>query len=369
MSTAEQIQKAFQSCGHDEQQLVDTIEALALQQGTVVHQEVFQYLFRRRINPQRAQRYWQESLARWKTRNQEQAGAQTLKTAMFDYLQSVAGEQLESVSDGVTGLYTAEYLGAHLTQLIASHRNKARNFQLGILQIGIDQKKEIDAVCSPLGSDQCLRILGRLIKKHIRDMDSAAWNDKGLFSVVLPYATRPQVFAISERIRNAVNREDFPGQWSYAGQKLTVSIGLATYPQDSLHPKRLLQFAETQLHEAEKRGDCSFPVEAERRRNERQCTYSMLEVSATNGTSLLAPAMAIDVSPTGIGISCDASIAEGRLVKLKFKRPYWPIDRELECHVRRINLGDSSQISRFGLEFTNPEPGLIPPFGTAPHCA
>lgn len=42
MSTAEQIQKAFQSCSHDVQQLVDTIEALALQQGTVVHQGAFQ---------------------------------------------------------------------------------------------------------------------------------------------------------------------------------------------------------------------------------------------------------------------------------------------------------------------------------------
>jgi hypothetical protein len=80
-------------------------------------------------------------------------------------------------------------------------------------------------------------------------------------------------------------------------------------------------------------------------------------------------ARAIDISSKGIGIGCDAPILEVNPLKLKFKRPYRSVDREVDSHVRRISLGDDGRIPRLWLELISPEPGLIPPFGNASHCA
>jgi len=158
-----------------------------------------------------------------------------------------------------------------------------------------------------------------------------------------------------------VEKESFPGQWSLPNENLTVSIGLADYPQDGMHPGSLLRFAEEQLELAQATGNRCVPNEAERRRETRRKVCTMVEVEYSDKSGFM-PAMAVDISSGGMAIGGDLALKAGMPLTIRFKAPFWPKDRTVQGLVRQSSLLSYNKLPRFGLEFLQKENFLIPPF-------
>lgn len=360
MNFISDLRQILQKWGDDQPELVNAVEAFARQHGDAVYQEIFRLLFDRDLDPQRAARYWREALARWDSQDPRVPGQKLLKAALFDYLQNIAGDRVGSVRDGLTGLFTPSYGRAHLDKLLAAKRSRANAPPLSILVLAIDRYQQLLNTAGQADLDRCIRQLSALLRRHIRDMDSASWLEQGRFCVILPDASRSQSYAIAERIRCAVEEETFPGTAGLPGGKLTVSTGLAGCPEDGRLPGPLLRFAEEQLALAQTIGNRCFPGEAERRRETRRKVHAPVEVAYAEHGGFM-PAMALDISPCGMAIGGNLALKTGVPLTVRFQAPDWPGDRTVRALVRESSLLGNDKHPRFGLEFLKEEP-LPAPF-------
>ncbi|MGI8555603.1 MAG: diguanylate cyclase, partial [Pyrinomonadaceae bacterium] len=127
-------------------------------------------------------------------------------------------EQL-SITDALTGLLNRRYLEERLAEEIS--RSQRYGYPVGFMMIDVDEFKSYnDRFTHPEG-DKALKIVGRLMKETLRGADVAARYGGEEFSILLPQTNLAEVHTIAERIREKIEREDFPNR------QVTVSIGVA----------------------------------------------------------------------------------------------------------------------------------------------
>jgi diguanylate cyclase (GGDEF)-like protein len=162
--------------------------------------------------------------------------------------------------DLLTGLYN--HMHFH-EQLQTEVRRAARSgSKLCVLAMDVDRFKSIDDLLGhPIG-DSVLRQLGALLREHLRSADVAARHGGDEIAVILPETDLEGGLAVAERIRAAVEQhafsaatleemlaDDFAADGS-ATMNLTVTIGLAAYPDHHPAADGLIVAADTALAQA-----------------------------------------------------------------------------------------------------------------------
>ncbi len=144
--------------------------------------------------------------------------------------------------DGLTGLFNHSAFQGRLSQELARGRRYLR--PCAVLMIDLDDFKNYnDAHGHPAG-DRLLRRSGRLLKQHIREMDTAARYGGDEFAVILPETSRDSAFVAGERLC----------QLFEAKERVTVSVGVASFPDDAETPSQLVSRADRALYLAKAKG-------------------------------------------------------------------------------------------------------------------
>lgn len=354
------IRQTFEACGNDEPRLLEAIETLARQQGEEVYREVLRYLLRRDFDAQRAGRYWREALARWESTAKVKGGHLRIRAALLDYLHNVVGEKLASVSDGLTGLYSWACGRNYAEKLLIYLRRSKSDKSLALVLLDLDLFRQYNDLCGPMEGDRALRQVADVLRRHVREMDVVARYDDGDFALVLPNSDRMQAFAVAERIRFTVEKAVFPGQERLPGGNLTLSCGIAAFPEDGDSAHALIREAARALAEAKKGRNRICPMKQDRRREQRRKVFSVVEVAPANEAPFFT-AMAFDISSNGIALGCDAEVAPGTDLQLRFRRPFWPQDREVPGTVRQARRDAASGVLHLGLEFADTAGDLCKP--------
>lgn len=156
-----------------------------------------------------------------------------------------------ALKDPLTSLYNRrEFFERFEQEFLRSHR---ANEPLSVMMIDIDHFKQInDTYSHPVG-DSVLKEVALRIKANVRQMDIVSRYGGEEFVVILPVCKSQDAFDIGERIRKEVaskpvfvNRLEIP---------VTVSVGIASYPEVASSEKQLLQSAdEALLFQAKKGG-------------------------------------------------------------------------------------------------------------------
>ncbi len=152
--------------------------------------------------------------------------------------------------DALTGLPNRTYLQERLGNL---HRSaEAQCVGYSLLLLDLDHFKIINDRFGHATGDQVLAQVGRRIVHNLREVDTVGrWGGEE-FLCLLPQVDLGLAEEIAERIRFGLEAEpvDFQGRQV----RVTASIGVATYPQDGLHPDALLAKADAALYEAKRSG-------------------------------------------------------------------------------------------------------------------
>lgn len=358
----QQVRDLFKNWGSDEKGLVETLDTLALCRGEEVYREIFRFLTGRDFEASIASRYWREALVRWESAASLRPAQQHVRGALLDYLHHVVGEKFDSVSDGLTGLFTRAFGKHHLEKLLAhSHSQKCRQ-PLALILLDIDGFREYNDRCGSPAGDRALRQLADLLRQKVRDLDVAARYGGTTFALILPDRNRVQACATAEKVRSAAARMSFPGPQPSTSRTLTVSCGVAAFPQDGDTVSKLCREAERQLGQAKQVRNTVRPARMERRQSQRQPICSLVEFAA-GGKSSFIPALATDISRGGIAFGCDMELAPGTPLHLRFRQPYWPQDREVAGTVRQVRREGPQGVTRIGLEFAmaDNDPLRLPP--------
>jgi two-component system cell cycle response regulator len=168
-----------------------------------------------------------------------------------------------AVNDGLTGLYNQTYFKTFLALEIK--RAERQHYPIGLMMIDIDNFKHINDRHGHLTGDLIVRELSQLLKSNVREIDLSARYGGDEFAAVFPYADRAMVGQIAQRIQASV------GQWrallepSLQGDPITISIGVAFYPEQATSMESLIRRADEALYQAKKTGKsrCCFFGEAE----------------------------------------------------------------------------------------------------------
>jgi diguanylate cyclase (GGDEF)-like protein len=102
--------------------------------------------------------------------------------------------------------------------------------------------------------DEALRIITRLLKDSVRDVDFIARYGGEEFAIILLDTAKDQGIPIAEKIRKTVEVHPFPHEENQPGGKLTISIGMAAFPEDAEDMEGLIRCADEALYLAKKKG-------------------------------------------------------------------------------------------------------------------
>jgi putative two-component system response regulator len=160
------------------------------------------------------------------------------------------------VFDTSMGLHREPYFQAIFAMAMAQVRRNGEPLTIGILGVDLRSPENEQPDFSP--SEGTLRELGALIKRNIRELDIATHSGGGLFPLILSRTRAELARTAAERIRKAM--ED-----SSKG-KATVSVGLASFPEDGLDEETVVgRAADAYLHAVAAGGNRVFCFEGPKR--------------------------------------------------------------------------------------------------------
>jgi diguanylate cyclase (GGDEF)-like protein len=149
-------------------------------------------------------------------------------------------------TDNLTGLYNRRYLLDQLDREFArAHRNAS---SLSLVMTDLDELKAINDCFGHHEGDVVLRKLGRILKQNTRASDTAARWGGDEFVLLAPDTDSRSAYTIGERIRSQVEH----CRPKIAGRELTVSlsIGIATYPEHASTLTELIKRADEAMYSA-----------------------------------------------------------------------------------------------------------------------
>ena len=149
-----------------------------------------------------------------------------------------------AVTDELTNLFNVRYFRQRLVTEIA----KAFNSCLSLLFIDIDYFKIYNDLFGHLEGDKVLKEIGKILKNSFRAYDIVARYGGEEFTVILPGMNKEKATEVAERIRLTIKETKIPGEEKLPGGKLTVTIGVASFPDDATSAEELIDLADKALY-------------------------------------------------------------------------------------------------------------------------
>jgi two-component system, cell cycle response regulator len=173
-----------------------------------------------------------------------QAGDALLRARLFDETERLA------TTDGLTGLVNHRTFQARLDEhLLAAERYGKK---LSLLLCDIDHFKSVnDTYGHPVG-DQVLRAVARTLANEARGTDVVARYGGEEFAVVMPETDTGGALVIAERIRERVGALVL--ETEQGPLRVTMSLGVATFPDDAARKAGLVERADGCLYHAKRHG-------------------------------------------------------------------------------------------------------------------
>jgi diguanylate cyclase (GGDEF)-like protein len=156
-----------------------------------------------------------------------------------------------SIRDPLTGLFNRRYMEEALA--LELHRSKRNTAQLAVIMVDIDHFKKFNDDFGHDGGDAVLRALGEFLKKQVRGSDIACRYGGEEFMLILSPSTSDGALLRAQRIREDVRLLGV----SHAERDLgaiTLSLGLAIFPDHSSDPTALVKAADLALFQAKRGG-------------------------------------------------------------------------------------------------------------------
>ena len=152
-----------------------------------------------------------------------------------------------AVTDSLTGLYVRRYFIVKLQEEL--HRAERYSKGFSIVMADLDRFKHVNDSFGHTAGDRALKLVAKFLQKNIRDVDVIARYGGEEFVFLLPEADKEEAYTVSERLRSKlaeVRFDELP--------PITVSLGIASYPEDSDDIDQLIKKADAALYSAKQSG-------------------------------------------------------------------------------------------------------------------
>jgi putative two-component system response regulator len=160
----------------------------------------------------------------------------------------------QAVTDGLTGLATHGFLKETLQRELGGARR--HGLPLALIFADIDHFKEVNETHGHAAGDRVLKDVAQTIRKCTRSFDTVARYGGEEFAILLSQTDRAGARILAERMRSAVEGMAIPLDDTAKSDRLrlTISLGVAGFPDDAADSESLLQHADEAMYAAKQAG-------------------------------------------------------------------------------------------------------------------
>lgn len=157
-----------------------------------------------------------------------------------------------AITDGLTELYNYRYFKEQLAQEII--RARRHNTNVSIAMIDIDYFKNYNDTHGHPAGDLVLKTIADLLRNNIRKIDVAARYGGEEFALILVETDKQAAGYVADKIKNLIEQQKFNYEETQPNGKLTISMGVASFPNDAMTADDLVNMADQRLYRAKKAG-------------------------------------------------------------------------------------------------------------------
>ena len=156
----------------------------------------------------------------------------------------------QATHDPLTGLYNRRYLEAAMGRELVSAAS--HTYPMSLIMGDLDCFKAVNDRYGHHAGDEVLRVFSNLMNRHARASDFCCRYGGEEFLMVLPHMPKDVAVKRAEHLRRAMASASIPGNSSPI--TVTISLGVATFPEDGRTYDELIVAADTALYVAKAAG-------------------------------------------------------------------------------------------------------------------
>jgi diguanylate cyclase (GGDEF)-like protein len=190
-----------------------------------------------------------------------------LRVAAIDYLSNVnpmlrnptivelshlERTERSAMTDDLTGLYNRRYFHGALE--IEIHRSRRYATPLSLLMLDLDAFKSVNDLYGHPFGDLVLQLAGQILRRALRESDLPCRIGGEEFAVILTETDRRGAYVVAERVRTTIERHFLEHQVGGRVVAMTVSGGIACYPEHGEQPDQLIERVDQALYQSKTNG-------------------------------------------------------------------------------------------------------------------
>ena len=161
-----------------------------------------------------------------------------------------------AMMDELTQVYNYRYFRQQLSAEI--ERADRYDRKLALLLIDVDNLKKFNDKYGHLTGSESLKTVAKILRGGTRFSDSVAKYGGDEFVIIAPETDEEQAKNMAERLRRDVEKQPFPAgiedQNGNPLHELTISIGIACYPEHAINEETLIEAADRGAYKAKALG-------------------------------------------------------------------------------------------------------------------
>ncbi len=303
--------------------LLEGIAGLESRYHDAVYSELLYLLSHLRFEPAEAREHWGRILEHRARTHGPDGAPVDVRVALVSYFVEVNRKLhnpkiiemklFERTRDGayrdeLTGLHNFRMFRECLEQeILQSERSAA---PLSLVMIDIDDFKLYNDAHGHEAGNEALVELARVLGTVLRKSDVAARYGGEEFVLLLPATSKTAARGVAERARGAIRRQ----------LRVTVSLGVSTYPADACDAGELVRHADRALYVAKAAGKNQVQLHGESRRS-----FGRVGAALGGELRLLAPGplplTTVNVSEGGMLLETPCALEAGALVEFQLHVP------------------------------------------------
>lgn len=262
------------------ERLVARLDSITDESGVGAHAALLLILTHLPFEEQEAREHWQAILGNRQEMSCVLGRDAGIRVAVLDYFMNINRRLVQPTlidlemyeraqEDGSTDIRTGLFNDRRFRTTLQTELRRARRYRqrASIVVVDLDNFAEINERCGSLVGDRILREVAILLNNNVRDIDVAARLGEDEMALLLPATGRNEAMRVAERFRNEVQKFFARRESQGKPVELTVSAGVACYPDDATTPEALLERAAQALYRAKALGrNIVEPYHPERRR-------------------------------------------------------------------------------------------------------
>ena len=155
-----------------------------------------------------------------------------------------------SITDSLTQIFSRRHFLERFNDELRRSRKFKYNFSF--LIIDIDRFKDFNDKYGHLVGDAILREISKTVKETIRQIDFVGRYGGEELSVILVETDKEQACFAAERLRRAIESKNIK---VYDEElRVTVSVGIATFPSDGMSNEAIIEAADKAMYQAKEAG-------------------------------------------------------------------------------------------------------------------